>query len=963
MVELAPPPGARIRQQGPPGEAPVEQQPGEIAPPPGARIRAPGEARAAPTGAPAQIQQFGRSAVGEAAEFGTMMAGAAAGGAIGATAAAPLTPFFPPAPVVGAAIGFVGGGMLASPAAHRLRDFLSEAKLPISDAPLAARRGEAAPELRGAEFAGEIFGGSFMFGGGALGAARMAPKALSGTWLGGVTRFAQEAPGRFAVTELASASSAAAAGGVVLQETDDPLMAGGAAAAAGVLSPMPLSAMIWSRGGDILRRFTMRFSQSARETQAGKLLTQIVEAHGEDPQVVMRLLAEADPDGLYTTAAQKTGSIALASLEGKLAARSDAFRGERQRIATEAFDTLEGLLRSTGDPQALHAAALVRQARYEQAIAGRMKVAEADVADAARRLRGDTAETRSELARVARKALEDALEDVRGVEREMWANIPESARAARTEASNLFSRYDDVRGGMTREARLPGTGEATVARMRAEMREAEPVLPSVQELMALRTELLQDARAASLAGKHLDARRLGQLAQGVMKDLDVLPVAPEFREAYEMARQFSRELNDTFTRSFAGRVRAEGRFGEAMPPEILLHNATATGPELKALRLAELEEATRFLPDRGIGTDEHWRTMMDAQERYVRLAITSSLDSQGNLNVAQLRQFRAENKEILDRFPDSFRADIDQAISSTEALQRWEGAIGRATPIVKAKTAFARLAEVDNPVTAIRGALSSSQPDTRLTAMARLAAKSGPEASEGMFAASVEAALRASRQGDAPVNANMLERALFLPTQRGNRSVMDILQSEGVITAEQADNARHVVERMSEIQTAVRTGAGVEGLIQDPSALFDLILRVSGARAGAATARGAGAGFTLIAAQRGSTFVRELFQRVPEQQVEGLLRRAALDPPFAALLMEKYAQKTPDEMLRHFSRLHAYMIQTGILTLGDDDVSALDLIPPLGDRPSEQSEARRRRATIEGIRGTAAEVMDEGTDR
>lgn len=924
--------------------------------PSGARLS--GRSHKAGAARPAQqVEQFGRSATGEAVRGTFMLGGAAAGFKTGAALGALTGPAAPVVSPVLGAVGFIGGGFLSDRAGAEIVRWVSGQPL---IGRMVAERGTAPEELRGAEFAGEIFGGSLPFGAGAMAlATRAAPRA--GKFVDGVFRFAREHPTRFASVEAASAGAASVAGGITMDVTDDAGMASGAALMAGIGNPYALWRALSHYGGGTLTRLTMRFNKSARETWAGKILHDAVQEFGGEPDVLMHVLAKADPDGIFTTAAQRTGDVGLAALEAKLAARSDVFRRDMYEIGSQALDNLEALLRGTGDPTAFAAAAALRAKRYQAAVHGRLQVATADVTAAARKLRVDSPETRTELSRQAREILGQALDDVRAVERQLWGQIPDSVRQSTVSGDPLFDAFDAVRAEMTREASLPGTAEATVRRMIRETGEArrealemgfdpEPIL-EIGEIMALRSEALQSARVAAREGRYNDARRLGAIADGALEAADMAVVAPEFADAYDAARTFSRELNDTFSRSFAGRALSEGRFGDSLPPEVLLHQATASGGELTALRLSELESATRFLPDRDLGDLSQWQALMDTQERYIRLGVASAVGPDGKISGAALMRFMDDNAEITARFP-GLRQDMQEAIQSADRLAALEASVRRAEPIVEFRAAFSALVGVDNPATAINRAIRSGQPDTRLTRMARMAVKAGDDARQGMAAAVYDDAI-ATAGGDMA----RLEAALFQPTRRSEFSVMQILQREGVISAEELTRQREVVSRMLDVQRAIQTRAGVEDAIGDPDALVDLVLRVVGARAGALTARGMGAGYSLIAAQRASTYMRHLFARVPETMVEDLLKQAMLDPPFASLLMQKYATKTPVEQLEHLRRVHAYMVQTGFMALSDDDVNVFDLVSDaFGPQHDEPTSSMRMRSTVQSIRGTPAET-------
>lgn len=951
---FVPPPNASVRRATPEEQA----EPSGFVPPPAAVRRR--EAPRSP-GLSEQAGQFARSATGEAVQTGTMLSGALAGAGVGAvTGAAVSGPFAPAGAVVGAGVGFVAGGFFGDSAGAELRKRLARivspelnvdtplGELPLSGGALVAERGDAPEGLRGAEFAGEVFGGSVPFAAAPFAALRAGLPSVGGRWLDGVMRFARDAPARFAFTEGAAAGQAAVAGGLAMEATDNELWAAGAAAAGGVLSAPAAFSLLWTQGGATFRRLTARFSEGARQTEAGRLLHQAFDAFGEDPQVAMRMLAQSDPDGIYTTSAQRLDSRAMVAMEARLSARSDVFRQQVAGIGREALETLEGALRATGDPQALRAAAEVRRLRYETTLSARINLAREEASEALTQLRGAADDvSRMELSVRARNILDEALEDARAIERELHGRY---ARDLEVTADSLFDRYDALRGDMLPEERMPQVLEGAIRRMRGEAEEgvapelaaemlavfgragdevdgASTALLTSGELSRFRSRALALARNASNAGNPDEARIYGALADAALDDLD-RAFATAGDEAYDAARAFSRALNDTFTRSFAGQARATNRFGDRTAPEVLLREATAVGEELAALRLRDLERATRFLPDQGLGTLDQWQVMMQAQEQYLRLAVVRSRGEDGQLRPAALRKFMDDNPEVLDRFP-ALAADMRAALTSRERLDRLANATSRAGPAVEQRAAFARLLRVDQPSTAISQAAMSANPDSRLTAMARFAVRAGPEAAAGMNSAAIDAALRAGGVQRGGFNPARVRQALFSPTAKGQSSLMDILVEQGVVTGTEAARQRTVLDRMERVHTAMTTGAGVQDLLQNPDALTDLLLRVGGARLGVMAAQGADLGSTLIAAQRGSVFLRNMFDKVPQQKVATLLEQAMVDPAFGAMLLERYANRTPRGQLEHFARLHAYMVQSSLMPFSDDDGVVSNLVGPI----------------------------------
>ena len=68
--------------------------------------------------------------------------------------------------------------------------------------------------------------------------------------------------------------------------------------------------------------------------------------------------------------------------------------------------------------------------------------------------------------------------------------------------------------------------------------------------------------------------------------------------AYEVARAYSRALNDTYTRAFAGDLLAVQKSGaERLSPELLAHRLLQGGSDPTLLRIQELRGMSDFAED------------------------------------------------------------------------------------------------------------------------------------------------------------------------------------------------------------------------------------------------------------------------------------------------------------------------------------------------------------------------------
>lgn len=846
---------------------------------------------------------FAQSASGAAVETTPMIGGAILGGQLGT----PSGPF-------GVAGGAILGGAAGFFAGQLSREALARLPLPSGKGKVVVRNvDELPPDLRPFGFAGEVIGSGVGFAGAplALAGTRLPPSRV-GNFLNRILETAGRSPGTFAAVEASGLTGGALGAGVA--ETFRPGEAPtrvAAEIAGGFMNPTRLLAATQRATMDVFGRVSQSLSAGARETKAGQVLRGLAEEAGEDPDAIVELLRQSGIPGVEVTAAQKTGSPALITLESKLRQRSAKFGADAAKMADDALATIKNMmvvLRGTGDPQAFAAAADLRGQYFRTLLASRVQEAEEAAMLAAEKLIKDSPSDRARLGRVAQEAIANALADARRAESELWDAIPKDTPA---NADNIVEAVNDIRNRLLPEQSLPPIVEGFVSRV-TKKGVNEPQT-NVNELLLLRSNALEEAREMSAAGKFRAASQLGAVAEAALEDLSALPLG----KTVDDARAFSRELHDTFTRTFAGQASRTARTGaNRIPPELLLRRTLSGGGEATALRMQEMRDATEFMIKRGLDTPEAaqgFEVMLDVQSRILRLAAAESINpSTGNVNSGRLSRFLRDNEELLNRFPE-VKTDINRALQSTDNLQRVQVFSQRGIRAIEQRAAFARAAKFENPIDAVNSAINGREPVRDLLGMVKLAKRAGFEAEEGLKAAVWDHVFR--KAGD-DFSFPKLKKALLDPIRPDQPSVADLMQRAGIMTQKDLNQAKRLLDTAENISNAVQRGTSVDDLIAEPDAMLDLVLRIAGAKLGAASLSGTASGATLVAAGAGSRFLRSTFDRIPRARVGAVLVEAAKDPEFAALLMKK--TKTQGQKITLGRQIHAYILQAG-LTSDDED--------------------------------------------
>lgn len=878
--------------------------------------------------AAAAAEAGGRSAL----ETSGFMAGAALGAGAGGAVAGP------PGALLGGIAGGVGGyfaGELAAESGLGLRT-----------------PEQMEPGVRPGAYAGQSLGGSLTIGSAPFALARSGiqfAETMVGRFLNQIVNTAKTRPVATATSEIAGAVSAA--GGAGVAEIVDPGDVGTRAISevgAGALNPTRLALSLAGSAKTTVSKALTSLSPAARETAAARILTDLVQVTGEDPTVIARILRQPGmlPDE-QMTAAQKSGSMALSALSDYLAKQNNRFGAEAGQKAKDALDTVRSqitLLAGTGDPAALSAAAQLRGQYYRTLLQTRLDGAQAEALRKSGKITADTPAAREALSLQARQALEQAIGDARGAEKALWARV-DGTRPVQID--NLQQTYNEIVGDLLPEVRNEKTPAVVrkflerVGRPQEGQFDYDPetfsVKPiegvtkgtNVNEMKQLRSELLDIARASDRSGEYGQARIYNQLAEAVLDDMDTA-----FKQAgdttYDEARTFTRELNDTFSRSFAGRVVGQGKYGDRVAPELLLRKALATGKEAGALQMQELEEATRFMVQRGLGDDTSVRQMLDAQERIFRIAASEAIDPMtGRAKPERVAKFIKDNPTLLNRFPE-VRNDLQAAVKSETRLRTLENRAKNVEDIIAKQGAFAQVmgSYSANPAAmaeaarkAATRAIIAADQESEIIRLVNVAKGGGAgrggrtptqtaESMEGLRASIFNAVLDRSVRGSV-LDIDAARQLLFTPSSVGKKPPIQVMQEQGLVKPAEVTNIKRLFDAASAVQRSMRPGTAVE-VKQDITDMATATLSRmlgSGIAGGAARAVGSQSP-SLIVHGAGARLAEQAMTKVPVTSVNKVLTEAMNDPQKMALLLDK--AQTPQQAAMQARQIHAWLVQSGL---------------------------------------------------
>lgn len=716
-------------------------------------------------------------------------------------------------------------------------------------------------------------------------------------------------------------------------------------------------------------------------------------------------LSVPDGKRLTPSAAQKTDSLGLTALESALGQTNKKFLAdvrEQGKQSAKAYQLLTDRLKSVGTPESLAMAAQLQEARFTSMIDGRLADADKIAALKISKITKDTPQSRQAIGETVKEQTELALKDARDYESSLWTSALDSltkpvkkTRQTKVpmegaQAQSIFERtgirpkvtitdevietpsivpsntangfverassvgqalYDSAVPKPVRDImEAMGVNQDSVKRFRDGRRTQvfmetgqipESYMPKtkpigVDELVNYRSTLLKMAREASGKGEANNANLYGNLAEGMLQDLNSLK-NPQFEEA----RQFSKSLNDVFTRSFANTVGGvTGTGADRLPAEILVKKAFGSNADMTAMRMNEIEEAVKFMSTRyddavnrfGAKSPEALAlkpaaevsragatSIADAQQRVLRMGASAAVDTTFDpatgrevtrLNTTKLKKFVAENKAMLDKL--GLTRDMNDAVKAENAFRMVQNENSALMKRASDEYAFGQVLKLggERPSLAIGSMLSGTTPVRDMKNLVKMATDSdnAQAAIRGLKSSLYDYAYTKATGPSGNFSPQAFEDAFFKPLGPNQPSVVNVMRANGIMTLSEMKNIKRLVDPMIRIEKSMASGRLLDEIVPGSNAVEELMQRVIGARIGTAAAPG-GPG-SLIAAAAGSKAVRSIFDKMPNVSTVAVMERAAQDPDFMALLLKR--TNTEQEKIKLGRQLHSYMLSAGL---------------------------------------------------
>jgi hypothetical protein len=812
---------------------------------------------------------------------------------------------------------------------------------------------------------------------------------------------ARRNPKVFLGAEAVSAGAQGVAGGT--SETYFPGQAGvrfGAEFAAGLTPVTKVFTTAVDASKATVRAINSSFAggPASQEKRAANILLNVLEKSGEDPKKLIAALRQQLPPDVFPTSGQKTGNKALMDLEASLSTHRSQFGGETAAQGREALAAYQELVEAIGKtgPEGLVAASKLRYDRFANGLETRLSMADANAARKIAKITPDTPGARQQIGGIVKSETEQALLQARDVESQLWTEtlrnmtrpvvgnqaVLKAPTLTPTATADSFLQrasemgpalFDDIPPQVRKIMKSFGVDEAAVDQFRRgkvtdQFLQTGQVPPGfapriteqpIQDLVSYRSTLLKMGRDAAGKGDRSNADFYSNLADGMMRDLDTLK-----DPMYDQAREFSRALNDTFTRTYASSVTGvTGTGRERVPIETLVQSAFGGSADQTAMRMKEIEDSVGFLRTQyrdavakfgkdspralelkplAVAATGNVASVRDAHNRILRLAAADAVttvrdEATGNyvqkLNYPKLTKFAQQNAPLLERM--GIMGDLRDAAHAANLLTQVTKETSALAKTANNQLAFAKLLTAESPTKVIADSLGGRFPVRDIRALTDLAKKGGPDAVEG-FKSSLFDYAYTKAGGNTPssrFSVDAYTAALFDPISRNQPSIANIMRSNGMMTLQELSNYKKLLTPMARIETALKNNLPVEDVIQGADAVTELGLRILGSSIGSAAApSGPGA---LIAASAGSRAVRQVFDALPNATVRTVLEKAVKDPEAMALLLQK--GRTEKEQRNIANGLINYLGSLGV-SVGKSAVTpALNYLDAEEKKPAQTS--------------------------
>lgn len=287
--------------------------------------------------------------------------------------------------------------------------------------------------------------------------------------------------------------------------------------------------------------------------------------------------------------------------------------------------------------------------------------------------------------------------------------------------------------------------------------------------------------------------------------------------------------------------------------------------------------------------------------------------------------FLRENAATLDRFP-GLEDEIRNAANSSRTLEEMQQSAKNHIAEQKAtysermanvkeerdkiaKSAFAKVAAVEDPATVIGSTLrNSSTPVADLQELARIAKRGGDESAAGFRRLLFEQGAKKVNK-DGTLDFQALHDFYFKPLGNNMGSISSVMRMTGVAKQTQIDQLREILESGIAHQTHREGARAIDRVITPIGVMLDTLFRNVGAHYGALLT-----GTGIYGASTGARVLSNALGKIPLQRMEDVIKEAIESPQLMTLLLQRITNKSASKTSE---AIRSHLIRAGILPAVD----------------------------------------------
>ena len=702
---------------------------------------------------------------------------------------------------------------------------------------------------------GKVAGNTMATGGFAPAGAKIALNAASGVTkniLKSVGQTALNAPKTFVATEGIGAVGAGA--GIEFAKTNFPdspsieFIFG----TAGGFAPVFMPVRIATSAGVAIRDKFRNFKQKGRE----RGLEELKKATFDTSKSVENLENPDLPEGARPSAAQASRDPGLMGLEKALHQKSQKSIFDDDQEIAKMNRAIDESLRSDAALVERTAATLADQRAYSaQLLETNLRMARLEAKARIEEL-GKSA-TAEQMDAIARQEIEKVRAIAKNDQELLWNMVDKKAPATSSTASSvmrdLFRRQSESRTfkglkNLPKHLELEKfLGRIHVGKNKNRFFKGGELSKksNVGEVHGLRSDVLAAIRAERAGDSPHKAQNISiltEIEEALLQDLgaipgDVMPDSQDLRNALDFSRQF----NKIFNQGIIGKLRGVDKSGTAaIADELTLVTAFGGKPDKAAENVRQMIRAAKGVE----GESEPSLELMGAFEDFIKRDFARGGRIRGGeINPELGRKYVEANSKILDEFPELKEA-ISRAIDSGDVRIIRQRVSDKATAHVSvSKMSAATLFLEKSPRQAFES-LEDMRPEAfgkEVTRMLEKVKKGGDEALEGFQMSFFDWLRRRSMTGALDAEGREFISGIKIKALMRDERIIEM--TNRILNEGQIERLRKIVNHAEVMDMQRFTKAFDSDVLENgESKLLTTVMRVAGAKTGAALSQATGGG-------------------------------------------------------------------------------------------------------------------------